>query len=238
MVHRPDRVHHNSEASDHDRAEPNSDKETEQHTIGQRNRSHAEHRRLQALQRLKFISLKTRNGKRTAQHIVSQEGYTLAHAGQRLRESMDAVRVRTVLAKDGDIHRECAPDFEERRRASELVLRLHECLRGPNARIEEPDVFAANTKVDPLLEHFKKMDNVDQNLWLQATDVVIQLITGGMEIICKERYSLTLKELEAQLHEEAVRMCFGQNYSPVSEGPLEEASAEGRDSSGEVRNGS
>jgi hypothetical protein len=122
-----------SEASDHDRAEPNSDNETEQLTIGKRNRSRAEHRRLQALQRMKFT---------------------------------------------------------------------------------------ANTKVDPLLEYFKQMNNVDQDLWLRATEVVIEIRRA--------------EEAERQVN---VRMRQGQNYSPVSEGPLEEASAEGRDSSREVRNG-
>lgn len=202
----------------------------------------SEHRRLHALQRLKFIRLKTLNGERTAQQIVSQEGCTLEHAGQRLRESLDAFRVQTIRGKQGVIYRECAPDFDERRRAAELVLRLHECHRGPNARVEEPDMFAANTKVDPLIEEFRKLDIVDRNLILRASELFIDMIEDRKQHICEERYGSDLDELTAQLHNEAAKQVdeelrLSRNQSPVSEGPLEEASVEGRDSSREVSNG-
>jgi hypothetical protein len=198
------------QALDHDRpAQLNHDQETEQCTIS-RNRSSAEQRRLDALQRLESISLKPHNRERTALHIVSQEGATLEHAGRRLKESLDAVIVRTVVGKQGVIYSECAPNFKERRRAAELIVRLHECLRGPNARIEELDVFAENQKVDPLIEKFQSLDNVDRMLYLQALELSLTMIEYRKQDICKQRYNLTLEELEAQLHEEAANQVIAE----------------------------
>jgi hypothetical protein len=243
MAERQEYPEGRSQASDHySPAERNHDQETEPRRISQRNRSSAEHRRLDVFRRLKSISLKTHNGERTALHIIGQEGATLEHAGRRLRESMDAFRVRTVVGKHGIVHTERTPDFEERRASLELVLRLHECLRGPNARIEEPDVFARNTKVDPWFEDFKKCDNVDRNLILRCMEQVTTMIETRKQDTCQERYGLDLKKLEGQLHNEAATQVIEEmglrHQSPVSEGPLEETSAEGRDSSREVSNGS
>jgi hypothetical protein len=220
-----------SQASDHDHpAEQNHINEVAQQIVGDRTRSRAEQRRVHARLRLKSIRLKTRNGERTALNIVSQEGSTIEHAGRRLRESMDAVSSRTVRGKQGIVYLEYVPDFKERRRASKLVLRLHEVLRGPKALIQEADPFESSIKPDPMIVAFSKLDSIDRNLFLRATELCNEMIEIRKQEISAARYGLSLEELDAQLHTEAAE----EVIAGLSKGPLEEGTTETRDSSREV----
>jgi Terminase small subunit len=158
-------------------------------------------------------TLKNPKVREKIRQILTDAGCSPERAARRLNESLDAVRVQTLITKEG-VRSQALPDFRERRQAAELVLRLHGLLG------ECPDEFSDDLVEEdsPLAKQFRRLNALDQNLIREAIENFIEMIEDQKAAILKERGGLSLEEADRQLQVEAVerveQMIGAENLDP------------------------
>jgi len=127
--------------------------------------------------------------------------------------------VRPFLSKQGLVYSEPAPDYKERRQAAEFVLKLHAMERNGQEQVQfgEPGESDASMQSHPIALAMSKLDAVDRNLIVAASQKLLDMIQYEKEAILEERSGVLA---EHELHEEAWRRVtqqLGLEKSPPNE---------------------